>query len=188
MRDLSLHLLDVLQNSAAAGASKITVEIKAGLVRDCLEVVIKDDGRGMSKELSAKVCDPFITTRNTRRVGLGVPLYKAAALRAGGSFGIESTEGMGTTVTAAFKIGHIDRSPIGDFAGTMMNMIGAYPGIEFEIGLESEKGKFVFSTSMVREVLGEVPITGCEVLTWIREYIDEGMKMIMGGVLDEVDS
>jgi hypothetical protein len=189
MRDISLHLLDLMQNSTAAGADRIMVRIKVGLDHSGLEIVIEDNGRGMSRELSEKVRDPFVTTRTTRRAGLGIPLYEAAALRAGGNFRIESAEGVGTMVTATFETGHIDRPPLGNIAETVVNMIAAYPEIELELQLESKKGKFIFNTSMVKKVLGEeVPITGNDVLAWIGEYIDEGVKMIMGGVLDEVDS
>ena len=94
MRDLSLHLLDLTQNSVTAGAS--LVEILLTLEENgWLTMVIRDDGRGMSPELLARVTSPFATTRTTRKVGLGIPMMQENAEKTGGKLNIRSTEGEG---------------------------------------------------------------------------------------------
>ena len=115
MEELSLHLLDLIQNSVKAGASLVEIIIteKAGL----LTIILEDNGCGMSEEFLSRVESPFTTTRTTRKVGLGIPLFKQAALMAGGDFSITSRQGEGTRLTATFELDNIDRAPMGDLAG-----------------------------------------------------------------------
>jgi hypothetical protein len=186
MRDLSLHLLDIMQNSTAANARRIKVVISAGRYSGKLSMTVEDDGDGMDEELLKSVADPFVTTRSTRRTGMGIPLFKAAAQRAGGDVEIASEPGGGTTVKAEFGIENIDRPPLGSIPYTVMNMIAANPDISLEVVLENEGERFVFSTRELREKLGEVPLNRLEVLEWISGYVEEGIKVIFGGVLDEI--
>ena len=187
MRDLSLHLMDIIQNSISAKAPKIIIEISTDKAQDILMIKIVDNGSGMDSELAAGVTDPFTTTRTTRKVGLGVPLLDACAARSGGQLTVNSVKGQGTTLTVSFGICNIDRPPIGDIAETMVNVIMASPEIEFELVLDNEKEKFDFNSFEVKEHLGSVPITEYTVLAWIREFIDEGMKNVFEGVLDEIN-
>jgi len=186
MRDLSLHLLDIAQNSITAGASKIGVSICADKERDLLELEITDNGIGMDECFLKEVVNPFVTTRDTRQIGLGIPLLEASAIRASGELRITSEKFVGTTVSANFKISHIDRLPLGDIAQTLTALITARPEIEFELILTNKKESFNFNSPEVKKRLGEVPITEPQVLTWICEYINEGVKTIFGGVLDEI--
>lgn len=188
MKDLSLHMLDLVQNSISAGSMLTTVGIRADRDRGMLEISVEDNGMGMDRELLQRVTDPFATTRTTRRVGLGIPLMKASAERAGGGLKITSEKGMGTRVDAWFKIGNIDRPPLGDIAGTMTDIIVSEPFREFELALENGSGTFRFDSEEIKKRLGEVPITEYAVTTWIKEYLNEGIKVIFGGVLDEIDS
>jgi len=177
-----------MQNSTAAQASLIRVSLKADIHAGMLEIIMEDNGCGMDDELLETVTDPFTTTRKTRRVGLGIPLYKASAEQSGGSFGITSQRGVGTTVTAAFGLGHIDRPPLGDLAGVITDMAASSPGVEIQLKLEYADRKFEFSSGEVAEVLGEVPLSEFSVVRWLREYIGEAMKEIFGGVLSEINS
>lgn len=188
MREIALHILDIMQNSTAARASLIKVMILAEIETGVLEVVIEDNGCGMDSELLVRVTDPFSTTRTTRKVGLGIPLYKASAEQSGGSFGITSQKGVGTVVTARYMIDHIDRPPLGELAGIITDMAAAYPAIEIQLLLESASKQFVFNSREVSQTLGEVPLTEFTVVKWLREYIGEGLKEIFGGVLSEIDS
>lgn len=188
MRELSLHILDIMQNSTAANASLIKVSILAKLEIGMLEVVIEDNGNGMDSDHLARVTDPFSTTRTTRKVGLGIPLFKASAEQSGGSFGITSQKGVGTVVTARYVIDHIDRPPLGELAGVITDMASAYPELEIQLLLESGSKQFVFSSREVSKILGEVPLTEFAVVKWLREYIREGMEDIFGGVLSEINS
>lgn len=188
MRDLSLHLLDIIQNSITADAHKITVIISADSQKGVLTLKISDNGRGMDAELLKQVSDPFMTTRTTRKVGLGISLFKLSTERADGMFSIASERNKGTDIKAALKISHIDRLPLGDISETITGVIVSKPEITLELILESHKKIFRFCTAEVKEKLGDVSITEFEVITWIREYIDEGVKITFGGILDEIHS
>lgn len=186
MKDLSLHILDLVQNSVAAKATHITVAIRADAA-GVLRISIEDNGCGMDGELLRRVTDPFATTRTTRRVGLGIPLMKASAERSGGGLEITSEKGKGTRADASFMIGNIDRPPLGDVPGTITDIIISEPDLELTLVLENGTEAFRLDSAEIREKLGEVPITEYAVTSWMREYLSEGIKVIFGGVLDEID-
>lgn len=131
MEDLSLHILDVVENSIAAGAKRITINIDEQEENDLLEIEIVDDGQGMDEEVAKKVLDPFFTTRTTRRVGLGLPLLAQAARESGGKIEIDSAPGKGTRVKASFGYSHIDRKPMGDIYETLKVLILGNPEVDF---------------------------------------------------------
>jgi len=173
MEDLSLSVLDIAQNSLAAGARHLRIEVLGFPERDLLEITIEDDGRGMRKELLEKVTDPFVTTRKTRKVGLGIPLLKMTAEMAGGSFSIESEPGVGTRVKATFGYSHIDRPPVGNMAETITTIIQGNPEVSLLYIRAEEQDSFEFDSEAVSAALGDVPLREPEVLQWIREYIEE---------------
>ena len=184
MRDLSLHLLDLAQNSITAGASLVTVRLtleESGM----LTMQLKDDGKGMSPELLARVTSPFATTRTTRKVGLGIPLMKENAEKAGGSFSLESEEGRGTTLTATMDTGNIDCLPLGDLSGTVLSLIltnPLRPDFLFEGG--TPLGEASFDTREARAALGsDIPFNEPSVAAWLKEALDEEINSIFGGVL-----
>jgi len=181
-------LLDIIQNSIAADAGKIIVTIYTKEPDEELGIIVEDNGHGMDKEFLERVTDPFVTTRKTRNIGIGIPLLKSSSEMAGGRLDIDSVKGKGTILKATFKIGHIDRLPLGDVADTFISLIAARPDIEFELKLDNGKESFLFNSLEIKEKLGGVPITEYEVLSWIREFIDEGVKTIFGGVLNEINS
>lgn len=186
MRDISLHLIDIVQNSISAGANNISVILEADKSKDELAIQVEDNGKGINRDLLDKVTDPFVTTRTTRKVGLGIPLLKASANRADGGLNIESVEGKGTVLRATFKISHVDRPPLGDLAETVVSLISGSPEIRFNIELKNSTESFKLDTLEIKQKLGDVPITNFEVLVWIKDYVNEGIKSIFGGVLDEV--
>jgi hypothetical protein len=188
LKDISLHILDIVQNSTAAAATRIRTVICADRKNGMLEITIEDNGCGMDEELLTRVTDPFSTTRTTRKVGLGIPLFKASAEQAGGSFRITSQKGVGTVVKSSYQMDNIDRPPLGDVAGVITDLSAAYPAIDFELSLECGDWKFTFSSREVRQSLGEVPISEFRVVRWLREYIGEGILEIFGGVLSEIVS
>ena len=184
MRDLSLHLLDLAQNSITAGASLVTVRIS--LAEDgMLTMQLVDDGKGMSPELLVRVTSPFATTRTTRKVGLGIPMMKENAEKAGGSFSLESTEGAGTTLTCTMDTGNIDCLPLGDLSGTLLSLMltnPLYPDFLFEG--KSPKGEGSFDTREVRAALGsDIPFNEPSVAAWLKEALEEEINSIFGGVL-----
>lgn len=188
MKDLSLHILDLVQNSITAQATHVVISIRLGTDKGMLEISVEDNGIGMDCELLKRVADPFATTRTTRRIGLGIPLMKASAERAEGGLVIASEKGKGTRIDASFKIDNIDRPPLGDVAETVTNIIVSEPYRELVLVLENGSDTFRFDSRDIKGKLGEVPIAEYAVTVWIKDYLNEGIKVIFGGVLDEVDS
>jgi len=127
MEDLSLHILDVVENSLAASADRIEIRIAEDTAGDLLSLEITDNGRGMDAEAQRKALDPFFTTRTTRKVGLGLPLLAQAAREAGGALEVASGPGRGTTVKAKFQLSHPDLKPLGDLAATLSTIRAGRP-------------------------------------------------------------
>ena len=180
MRELSLYILDIAQNSISAGASLIEISVEENTRSDFLTITITDNGCGMSSEQISLVTDPFYTTRTTRRVGLGLPLFRMAAEQAGGNLGIESVLGKGTTVAANFVLSHIDRAPLGDLQGTITALIRLNPDRDFLFRHSIDQRSVTVETRVLRNVLGEIALNTPEVMSWISEYIDEQEKTLSG--------
>lgn len=119
MKEISLHILDVLQNSKEAGATKILLSVLEDQPQDVLKFTVVDNGRGMDRELLKEVFSPFATTRTTRKVGLGLSMLKATAEASGGFVSLDSRPGKGTRLTAVFRYSHLDRPPMGNLAGSI---------------------------------------------------------------------
>ncbi len=131
MEELSLHILDIVENSLDGGAKKVEIIIEENSANNRMTIEIRDDGRGMDEATLAKVFDPFFTTRKVRKVGLGLPLLKQAAEAAGGELKVESQLGLGSVVRADFQLDHIDRQPLGDIIQTMRLLVATHPEIQF---------------------------------------------------------
>ncbi len=179
MKELSLNILDISQNSISAGATKIDIL----LIEDdnkLLTLTIADNGCGMSKETVERVRDPFYTTRTTRKVGMGIPLLRLAAEQAGGELYIESTTAEddpvshGTKVMATFHTDSIDFTPIGDMVSTMCVIIQGHPEIDYVFRHKTLKLDVELDTAQIREVLGEdISLSEPEVLAWLSEYLSQ---------------
>ncbi len=178
MRELSLHISDILENSRVAGASLIQLGIKEDLERDRLEITITDNGRGMEKELTERVFDPFVTSRTCRKVGLGLPLLKAAAQRCNGDVEIRSEVGKGTSVSSVFQHTHIDRAPLGNIVASLVVFLAANPELDLVYTHEVEGRNFILDTRELREELEGVPLNTPSILNWIRDYLREGLREI----------
>lgn len=179
MKELSLHILDIIQNSITAKSSFIKIKIIEDLVNDTYCIEIEDDGIGMDEELLKKVLDPFVTTRTTRKVGLGLPLFKASAIQCDGSFEIRSQLGTGTFVRAMFRHSHIDRPPLGNMADTIITCIMANSSIDYFYEHYFKNNKFIFNTREVKEKIEELPITDLSVINWLKEYIKESLCVLV---------
>ncbi len=182
MRDLSLHLLDVVQNSISAGASRVEIRIIFSSLTRELTVTVADNGCGMTPQQLAQVTDPFFTTHTTRRVGLGVPLMKQAAERTGGSFTVKSEAGRGTELTARFQTGHIDCAPMGDLAATFVTLLAANADRDFVLHICADGSGFTLDTDRLRAVLDPVPLNEPKVLQWVKEALAEQTQNLPGGV------
>ena len=146
MEDLSLHILDIVENSIAAMASRIEIRVEEDQARDLVTIEIKDDGNGMDEQTLKKALDPFFTTRTTRRVGLGLSLLAQAARDSEGTFDLSSKPGEGTTVNATFRLSHPDCKPMGDIGQTMQVLITAHPEIEFLYEHKKDNSIYHFDT------------------------------------------
>ncbi|MBM7622688.1 ATP-binding protein [Sporohalobacter salinus] len=178
MKELSLHILDLVQNSIKAGATEIKIKVIEDLVADQMKILIVDDGKGISDEFLEEVLDPFTTTRTTRKVGLGLPLFQAAAEQCSGGLNISSKEGEGTKVKATFQHSHIDRAPLGDIEETIATIIQGNPNLEIYYRHVINDEEFLFATSDFRKRLEEVPLDEPEVLSFIKEYLSENIEKL----------
>lgn len=185
MRELSLNVMDIVQNSISAGASLITIQVEESVPEDLLSISVTDNGCGMTREQVEHVIDPFYTTRTTRSVGLGVPLFKMEAEMTGGSFQIDSEKGKGTTLTAAFKPSSVDMIPLGDISGTVQLLISCNPNLDFIFtrsyqNSAGEEREFSLKTQELREALGgEVSLDSPDVVLWIKEYLAEQTEELL---------
>lgn len=179
MRELSLHILDIAQNSIKAEAECLRIVIIEDLKNDKLTIKIKDDGIGMDADTVKKVVDPFYTTRTTRKVGLGIPLFKLSAEQCDGFFDIKSNLGQGTEITAVFKHSHIDRVPLGDMPETIITIINGCGNMDLVYTHEYDGETFTLNTKEIKRLLDGVPINNLDVISWLRAYIKEGLLEIM---------
>jgi signal transduction histidine kinase len=181
VRDISLHILDIVENSVRAKADLIKISMTLDKAQDTLTVSIADNGHGMSKEMLLRVKSPFTTSRTTRNVGLGIPLFTASCEKTGGRLDITSTLDVGTTVVALYRYSHIDRPPLGDIAETIYTLTLLNPDIDFVLTVKDADNVFVYDTREIKTTLEGLPITHPNVLSFIREFLQDGIMQIFGG-------
>lgn len=174
MRELSLHILDLLQNALEAGATQVDLNIVEDLAADRLTITVRDNGRGMDAETARQAVDPFFTTRTTRHVGLGLPLLAQAAELCEGGLTLQSACGQGTTVTASFRHSHLDRAPLGNIADTLLAFLLSKQEVRLRYRHQVNGKTFEFDTADLQAELGEVPLSHPQVWPWLGEYIAEG--------------
>jgi len=175
VEDLSLHILDIAENSINAHAKQIEITLSDN-EEGIMTLVISDDGSGMNSEFTSKVTDPFITTRTTRRVGMGIPFLKEAAHAAEGELRIESIPSVGSKITATFRKDHIDRKPLGNITETIVILIAGNPDVNFKYNHFINGNKFIFDTKEISEAFQDVPINSTQVLSFIRQYLTENIN------------
>ena len=175
MKELSLNILDIAQNSVAANAKQIVISVIIKTDENLLKIIIEDDGKGMSEEILQAVTDPFVTTRTTRKVGMGIPLFKQSAEQSDGDFNIKSELGKGTVVTASYKLNHIDRPPIGDVASTIAMLVSCNENIDFIFNYISDDYEFIFDTKEIKAILNGVSVNTPDVVIWMQDFIRENI-------------
>lgn len=180
-----MHILDLVQNSLEAGATKVTLEIIEDETADTFLIRVSDNGRGMDEDTRRHVLDPFVTTRKTRRVGLGLPLIDMSTQRTGGYLKIDSAPGQGTVVEAVYRYSHLDRPPLGNIAQTVKTIVVANPDIDFSYHHNVGTRKFSVATRELTELLGDMPLTHPEVLSWLDGYLSDNLAILYGGVQRE---
>lgn len=177
MRELSLHILDIAENSVAAQAKNIVIHVDEDQAGDRLRICIEDDGKGMDSDLLASVTDPFTTSRTTRKVGLGLPLLKEAAESCNGFLNITSQPGVGTKVEVEFQLNHIDRMPLGNLQDTFFNLFIAYPRVHWIFKYYRNGDGFYFDDEDMKKELEGVSLTEPPVLSFFRDLFENGMKI-----------
>ena len=178
MRELSLNILDIAQNSISAGASLTEILVKENTAEKTLLIGIYDNGKGMSEEQVKNVQDPFFTTRTTRKVGMGIPLFKLAAEQTGGTFKITSELGVGTRVDALFRTDSIDFTPLGDIEATVSTIVSMNEDKDFVYTRSVDEKEFVFKSADIKVILDGVPLSEPSVITWIEGYIKENTEQL----------
>lgn len=176
MRELSLHILDLLENALGAGAGRVEVRIQEDPAADRLTIVVRDNGRGMDAGTAQRALDPFFTTRTTRHVGLGLPMLTAASRQCDGDVALESVPGRGTKVTATFRHSHLDRAPLGNMPDTLLAFLlsgdGETPQLHYQHRVSDRT--FDLDTAAMQTTVGAIPLSYPPLRDWLREYIAEG--------------
>jgi len=180
LRELALHLLDIAENSISAKADTIRIQVEENHAADRLRMSVEDNGKGMSEEMVARVTDPFVTSRTTRKVGLGIPLLKAAAEACDGGLTIQSTLGKGTCVDIEFKLSHIDRMPMGDLASTILTLLIGSPEVHWIFTYTVDGKTYVFDDQPIKETLDGVPLSDPFILAYLREMLETGIAELRG--------
>jgi len=180
MRELSLHILDIVENGITAGGNCIWIEVEEARTKDRLKIVIRDNGHGMPPEKMKNINDPFITSRTTRRVGLGLSLLAAATERCEGSLRVDSRPGKGTEVTATFRYDHIDRAPLGDMAATVSTLIIGNPGVDFVYSHRINESDFSLDTRELRNGVEDLSLSDPVVVHHLADSIRSSLKKLEG--------
>jgi hypothetical protein len=178
MQDLSLHILDVAENGITAGADLIQITVEEDTEEDRLIITIEDNGRGMTPDFVARALDPFVTTRTTRKVGLGLSLFQQSAQAADGDMKVDSTPGVGTKIRVRMSHKHIDRKPLGNMTETVTTLIQGNPDVDF-LYIHRKNGKeFTLDTREIKSELEEVAINNPEVVGLIQENLRLSLEEI----------
>lgn len=178
MKEISMHILDIVMNSIKANATLIELYILDSKIKNILKIIIKDNGIGMDSEMVSNVTNPFFTTRTTRKVGLGIPLLKEACKRSNGDLNILSKLGEGTTLECFFERDNIDRAPLGNMGDTIMTIINSLGDCELIYRHTTDLGSFELSTSEVKNMLENVCIREPNIMLWIKDYVNDNIKSI----------
>ncbi len=176
VQDLSLHILDIAENSLAAGSRRVEILVEEDMPADRMTIEIVDDGCGMDEERMRRALDPFFTTKTVRRVGLGLPLLEEACRTSNGEMRIESCPGKGTRVRATFQHSHIDRKPLGNMRDTLITLMTGHPQLDLLYEHRKEGKTFSLDTREIRADLGEIPLDAPQVVSALRKLIQSGLE------------
>ncbi len=178
MEELSLHFMDLIENSLKAGADLVEIDIIEDPAGDRMEVTIKDNGSGMDAETLAKAVDPFYTTRTTRRIGLGLSLMKANAEAWDGGLELSSEPGVGTKLKTWFRLSHIDRQPMGDWPGTLMGLVMSRPGVGFKYRHQVGENEFELDTIELEQELGAGAMQNPQVIGLLETQVRQALEAL----------
>jgi len=176
MPELSLHIMDIMENGIAAGAWHLDLFIEIDTAKDRLKITVVDNGKGMDTEMIQKAMDPLFSTKQGKNWGLGIPLFMQTAEACDGGFSIDSREEAFTRVEANMRLSHIDRPPLGNIADTILSIIVGHPEIDLYVMIKKDGAKYEFDTRIIREILGDVSLATPQVLMALEEDITAGLE------------
>ena len=171
-----MYILEILMNSIHVDSKEIICTIDIDTNKDEILIIIEDDGKGMDEDMLSKVTDPFVTSRNTRKIGLGVALLDQLSKQVQGDLTIKSRPSIGTMTICRLPLSHIDLPPMGDIGKMMMYCIQADKDIDLTLSYRKDDHTFLFATKTIKEILGEVSIDEPSILLWIRDHINENIQ------------
>ena len=178
MKELSMHVYDLMENSTAANSSEVRLTIRDSIKDNDFHFVIEDNGKGMSPEFLARVTHPYTTSRSTRKVGLGLPPIKMNTENCGGGMKLTSQVGVGTRLEFWFQHNHWDRAPMGDLAGTLVMLVSQHEDIHFIITYTTDDGEFIFDTDEIKEALGGMSMNDITIVRYLKEMVKENLAEI----------
>lgn len=173
LAQLTDHIMDIAMNSVRAGSRNISIAVAAEKERNLLTVTISDDGAGMTEDVARAALDPFFSTKEEKKIGLGIPLLKGATQMCEGDFSLESSPGKGTTVRAAFALDHPDLPPMGNMKEAILLLCVSNPEVRFVFRYRPDSEEFVLDTEEIHKVLQDVPINHPRVIEFLKQYLDE---------------
>ena len=182
VEDICFHIVDMVENAVAAGAETIDVFIFESDKENLLRLEVRDDGRGMDRETVEKAQDPFYTTKEFKRVGLGIPLLKATAQICNGDFRIDSRPGEGTMIRASMEKGHIDCPPLGNVADTIVGLLVSFDSRNLRFAYQNDLGEFSLSTAEIRQQVGDLHFSHPDVFRFLKGYIGEKLGRLINPV------
>lgn len=185
MEDLSLHILDIAENSIRAGAKSIFIVIEENTKKNILHLQIKDNGKGMNSKERRHASDPFYSTSKVKRIGLGLSMLAQSAHEADGTFSIRSQKNKGTTVTATFVHGHIDRKPLGNMASTIVALVASKPDIICKYTHVTNGRTFLFDTREFKKRIRGFQMNDAKALILLQKHIEEGLQKLAKRSKDE---
>jgi hypothetical protein len=178
MKNVALHILDLVQNSARARAGLVKISVTEDQENDRYLLSIVDDGKGMDQEELQKATDPFYTSRTTRNVGLGLALIRLNAERTGGNLTLSSIPGKGTNLEACFVMSHPDRLPLGEIDDVLVMLAAGLPGLRLVYEHTTSQGQYRFDTESIREIIGNFQDSNLEIRKFLKEMIVENLQAI----------
>ena len=178
MKELAMHVYDLMENSTAANSTEVKLTIRDSLKDNIYAFTIEDNGKGMTPEFMAKVTDPYTTSRTTRKVGLGLPLIKMNTENCGGGMKLQSEVGKGTRLDFWFQHNHWDRPPMGDLAGTIVMLCAAHEDIHIIYKHITDEDEFVFDTNEIKEALDGMSMNDVKVMGWLKDMVQENLEAI----------
>ena len=178
MEDLALHILDIARNGAEAGATRVEILVDEDPATDTLRIVVTDNGRGMDADTAGRALDPFFTTRQTRVVGLGLPLLRQAAEAAGGGLRVASEPGAGTRVEAVFGLTHLDRAPLGDVETTVLVLMASHPDVDLDWTHRCGDREYSLAAADLRSALDGASLGSPAGLALLRSAVRHGEQTL----------